>query len=76
MTYISPVLGVRSVKEVNHISRSFCHSVLSARVRSFVRQVIRLQELGMSFMISTGKDKYNKIQNNNEHPKALNTITL
>jgi hypothetical protein len=35
-----------------------------------------LQELGMRFVISTGKGKHNKIQNNNEHPKALNIITV
>ena len=34
------------------------------------------QELGMNFVTSTGKDKHNKIQNNNEHSKALNTITV
>jgi hypothetical protein len=41
-----------------------------------MRQVVRLQELGMNFVISTGKGESNKIQNNNEHPTGTNTDGL
>ena len=54
----------------------FCDFYWTSRTRNEFCDFDWTSRIGTSFVISTKKDKHNKIQNNNEHPNALSTITV